>query len=576
MSSLAQSLSILMLIFAVPIAGLAGYAFQHRENLGVRGFLLCLVGMSGWSVLIAIVTWPTQLLPVHVEATFRFGFHMLVFFGWPLLVWEYRTRTRLTLSRPVLAALFLIPAVTLVLAATNPSHHLVIAAETPANPAGLGELVFGPWYLVHMGLAVTLVIIPAGMLLSDLRTAHGTHRKQLLFLLAGWVVGVTGALHFFVLQHIETIPLYVNLTPLMFIVTAGLWGTALFRYQLFSMLPVSRRVAIETMPDPVLSVDSNGVVVDANPAAKTLFETSRMVGEQTLAEFCRPYPEIYSLHEMGTDQTAEVSLDTPGGSRQFSVYIRPIRQGGSVTGSLIVLREITKLREREQELELLKQVLSRVFRHNMRNRLNVMDGHLTEITDELDDSEFETHTATIAETIDQLLSHSDKAVEMQAIIDTDANSTVALDAVVRHEVTSLQEAQPALDIAADYEALSVRCHPDIEKAIQELLENAIAHACNDHETFQLRLTVCRRNEMGCLIIEDNGPGIPLHEIEALNAGEETDLKHGSGVGLWLVRLLVEKSGGTLSIDTDTDLGGTRVELAVPVATSDAADPQPPG
>jgi len=574
MSSVAQSLSVLMVICAVAVAGLAGYAFQNRDKLGVRGLFFCLIGMAGWSFQIAIVTWPAQLMSVHIESAVRFFFHTAVFFGWALLVWEYRTRTRLAVRWPVFVALLFIPAVTVILTATNPWHHLVLAAETPTNPAGLGELVFGPWYLVHMAFAVTFVLFPAGMLLADLRAAHGTHRKQLLFLLGGWVVGVTGALHFFVFQHIEVIPIYVNLTPLMFIATAGLWGTALFRYQLFNMLPVSRRIAIETMPDPVLSVDSNDIVVDANPAAQELFDSGEMVGEKTLVSFCAEYPEIYSLHELGTNHTAEVSLETPVGPRHFSVYIRPIRQGGSVTGSLIVLREITQLREREQELELVKQVLSRVFRHNMRNRLNVMNGHLTVIAEELADDEFTEQTETIFENIDQLQSHSDKAVDMQAAIDTEADSSVALETVVRDELITLQSTHPCIGITADFTEIEVKCHPDIRKAIRELLENALLHTDVDLETVRLRVTVYQRNEMGCVRIEDNGPGIPSHETEALNAGKETDLKHGSGVGLWLVRLLVEKSGGTLTIDRDTDLGGTRVELSIPIVADRQTDTRP--
>lgn len=575
MSSVAQSLSIFMILCAVPIAGLAGYAFQYRQNLGVRGFWLCLIGMSGWSVLIATITWPTQLMPVHIQSTFRHFFHILVFFGWALLVWEYRNRTRLTLRRSSLAALLVIPILTLVLSATNPLHHLVLAAETPTNPSGLGELIFGPWYLVHMGFAVTLVTIPAGMLLSDFRTAHGTHRKQLLFLLAGWVVGITGALHFFVLQYLEAIPLYVNLTPPMFIATAGLWGTALFRYQLFNMLPVSRRVAIETMPDPVLSVDGNDIVVDANPAAQQLFENDRTVGGTTLEEFCQSYPEVYSLHELGTNRTAEVSLDTPAGTRYFSADIRAIQQGESVTGSLIVLREITQLRERDQELELLKQVLSRVFRHNMRNQLNMIDGHLHVIADELDDGRFDDETEIIFETIEQLLAHSDKAVDMQAVIDQDTpDGAVALGAAARHELETLRASYPAIEITADCDEVVARCHPDIDKAIRELIENAVSHSDGSLAELRLRLTVSRDDDIGRVVIEDNGPGIPPYEIEALKTGEETDLEHGSGVGLWLVRLLANKSGGTLEIDRDTALGGTRIELSVPVATEKAGDSQP--
>lgn len=577
MSSIEQSLAFFLLVCTVPIVGFAGYAYRNRGKPGVRGLLLCLIGMAGWSAQIAVITWPTQLLPVHLSTLVRYLFQLLVVFGWPLLVWEYSNRKRLSLRPSQIVALLVVPVLTVGLTATNPWHYLVLTAETPSNPAGIRELVFGPWYLVYMGFAVTMVMLPIGMLVSDLRTAHGTYRKQILLLLAGWFLGFPGALFNLLFRDFPTVPPYVDLTPLTFILTAGLWGTALFRYNLFSMLPVSRRTAVETMPDPVVSVDSNGIVVDANPAAQQLFGTAAAdggVAGTSLTEFCGTYPAVCSLYESGEAQTTEISLDTDAGTRHFSVYVEPIRQGGSTTGSLLVLREVTTLREREQELDLLKQVLSRVFRHNIRNRLNVIEGHTRALASATDD-EREDHIETILDTVDQLLSHSDKAVSMRKAIDTEASDTpLSISTLVRQQTAALHETHPEITVTVDCpDEITAQCHPAIEKAVAELLENAVKHSERPLDAFQIRVTVSRRDGMVVLGIEDNGPSIAAHEIEALNAGRETELKHGSGVGLWLVRLLADKSGGDLTIDDGMDLGGTRVELTLPAPLSAESQPQ---
>lgn len=581
MTSTGQSVALFNLVCAVPIVCFAVYAYQHREKPGVRGLTLCLIGMAGWSAQIAVMAWPTQLLPLHIETVVRYLFQLLVIFGWPLLVWEYSNRTTIALRRSHIAVLSVIPILTVALTLTNPWHHLVLAAETPSNPVSVSDLVLGPWYLVYMGFAITLVMAPIGKLFSEFRSAHGTHRKQVLLLLGGWFLGFPGALFSLLVSDIDAIPQSVDIIPLTFILATGLWGLALFRYNLFSMLPVSRRIAVETMPDPVISVDSDGIVVDTNTAAEQLFgsnTTDREAVGLPLTEFCAEYPSILSLYELGAEQTAEVTLETETGTRHFSMYLEPIRQGGSVTGSLLVLREVTQLRAREQELDLLKQVLSRVFRHNIRNQLNVIDGHTRVLASVVDDEQHETHTVPILDTVQQLLSHSDKAVDMRKIIDTEpTGSPLSISTVVRQQLQSFQHTHPEATITVDCpDEVTAHCHPNINKAVAELLENSIQHYEGPSAEFQLTVTVSRQDGQVLLVIEDNGPGIGSHEIEALNAGQETDLKHGSGVGLWLVRLLIEKSGGTLTIDDRTDLGGTRVELSfpAPAASERPAEEEP--
>lgn len=68
-----------------------------------------------------------------------------------------------------------------------------------------------------------------------------------------------------------------------------------------------------------------------------------------------------------------------------------------------------------------------------------------------------------------------------------------------------------------------------------------------------------------VVIVDNGPGLPDSEREVLEAGEETPLTHGSGIGLWLVYWTVTYAGGEVTIE-DRSPRGTRVTVTLPCAS----------
>jgi PAS domain S-box-containing protein len=562
-----------MVICAVPGAGLAVYAYRNLSKPGARGFLLCLVGEVGWSVMLATITWPDPILPVHVNTALRVVFQLLVIFGWPLLVWEYTRRDRVTLWPRYVAALLVVPVITVLLTLTNPLHHLVIAAESPPDPTGISGLVLGPWYLVHIAFAVTLVMLPVGVLLSDLRSAHGDHRRQLLLLLAGWAVGFPGGLQTHLFRTIDSIPLYVDLTPITFIVATALWGVALYRYQLFGMVPVSRRTAVETMADPVVSVDTEGTVVDCNPAARRLFEIEGDPIGRGLDEFCRAHPEIHSLYESGGKRTSEVSLDADGTVRYFSLHVRPIEEGATVTGSLIVLREITKLRERERELDLLKQVFGRVFRHNVRNELTVLRGQ-ADVIDASDEADaFVEQTDRIVDSADRLLAHTEKAISLRKVIDVETTTErMNLESVADEQVRSCRRTYPEVHLEADLDEVYVESIPAVGKAVAEVIENSILHYSGEAGDVRIRLTARQNESTGALVIADNGPGIDPYEVANLGENEESALEHGSGVGLWMVRLILQKCDGSFAIDAESELGGTRVELTFPLAARAEDDP----
>ncbi len=97
----------------------------------------------------------------------------------------------------------------------------------------------------------------------------------------------------------------------------------------------------------------------------------------------------------------------------------------------------------------------------------------------------------------------------------------------------------------------------------ELLGNLLDNACKWAET-QVLLGIARTTEGYRLCIDDDGPGIPeVHRHAVLERGTRLDEQvAGHGLGLGIVRDIVEAWGGSLRLDA-SPLGGLRVLVDLP-------------
>jgi signal transduction histidine kinase len=67
-----------------------------------------------------------------------------------------------------------------------------------------------------------------------------------------------------------------------------------------------------------------------------------------------------------------------------------------------------------------------------------------------------------------------------------------------------------------------------------------------------------------IVVEDDGPGIPDHQVAVLEEGAETPLAHGDGIGLWLVHWAVGTLRGDVRFEPrDDGEEGSRVRIRVP-------------
>jgi two-component system, OmpR family, sensor histidine kinase MprB len=101
----------------------------------------------------------------------------------------------------------------------------------------------------------------------------------------------------------------------------------------------------------------------------------------------------------------------------------------------------------------------------------------------------------------------------------------------------------------------------LERAVTNLLDNAVKWSPSEG-TVRIRLN------HGTLTVDDEGPGIAAgdrdHVFERFYRSEESRSMPGSGLGLSIVRQVIERHSGNVRVD-ETDQGGTRMVLQVPGA-----------
>jgi len=212
---------------------------------------------------------------------------------------------------------------------------------------------------------------------------------------------------------------------------------------------------------------------------------------------------------------------------------------------------------RAKRLQKQASVLNRILRHNLRNELQIIDGWLGAVAGQQAVDREEGYRI-IRDHVEELQSASERARLIERVLDSDERSVVDLSEAVAEAVES---ASPAVTVTTDRPATApALVHPRTAAAIEEAIANANEH--NEVDGLELAVSVRRVDDRWIVEISDDGSGIPEVELEALAGDTETALKHGQGLGLYLIQAVVEQSDGELSVETGD---GTTIRMALPVA-----------
>jgi PAS domain S-box-containing protein len=544
---------VLLVTIAVGVT-VALLAYREREEPGAKPLVVMLAAQCWWSAFLVFQVQASTLAAKELWVNLSWIGVAIIPVAWLLFALEYTGQDQFVRPRYV-AALSVVPAITIVVALTGEFHDLLYVDSEIVEQGGreVIDQTGGPWYAVATGytylLGVAGMIPLLGLVTSDAVPFQG----QSLAILVGALT--PAAINVVFLGG--GIPLAgLDPTPIGFAISGVAFLAAISRFRLFGTNPApnqnARRLVFERMHEAAIVVDTNDNVVELNENGAEILEVPprEALGSPAGAVI----PEYGRLPEEGP-ASEHLTVSTDGGTRFYDVTVTRISNVQDRTiGRVIIFHDVGEHLRQQQRLE----VLNRVLRHNIRTETNIICGY----ADRMATGDEVGGTETVREHAMRINQMGEKAREIEDIFErSEDDEPVSLDAVLRGTIASIRDEYPDVEVEYDAPSEDLNVARVLDAVFSNVLENAAEH--NTDADPRVEVDVEPDGDRVRVRVTDNGPGIDEYERSVLERGTETALEHGSGLGLWLIKWGTSIADGRVTFE-ENDPTGSVVTVEVPI------------
>ena len=369
---------------------------------------------------------------------------------------------------------------------------------------------------------------------------------------------------------------------------------------------------MSTLPTPVSFKDLNYRHTGCNPAYEEYFglseqdikgKTAHELFEPAVADICLEMD--IDLLENKIGQSGEVSFISSEGKQKFFIFTQALLSDdkGNATGTVSVFLDTTNQKEHEklkrsieeekmlidemQKYDRLKTEFFSNISHELRTPLNVifcavqlMEMNLNDRKQTVTQGYVKKNVLTIRQNSLRLLRLVNNLIDVTKI---DAQAFVIK---LRNQdiVYVVKEIMLSVDDYIANKGLKLVFHSDIEKKImafdEEKIERIMLNLLSNAIKFSplgatINVDLTDNGNSICIKVKDSGIGIPpdrqqdifqrFYQISPMH----TRLREGSGIGLNLVKSLIEMHQGTITVESEYGSGATFiVELPCAVLAED--------
>ncbi len=337
--------------------------------------------------------------------------------------------------------------------------------------------------------------------------------------------------------------------------------------------------AIDSLFDPVIVTDAEGLVTKLNPAAEEIFGSEAENAGKHVGEVARDAriatAVAEALHSQravaGEGSSSVLPLAVAGSERAFRLRTTPMRDNENhLLGAVTLLEDITHLRE----IDRLKSEFIATASHELRTPLTSvqMGVHLLleGAAGELNDKQTEVLGACRedCERLDKLMRDLLDLSKIEAGESQPELLPVKVRELIMDEVETLRPQVEAkgLSFVVDLPVDLPRIMADrsqVERVIANLVVNAIRYTRQG----EIKISTEQHGHYVAVSVSDTGEGIPAEYLSHIFdkfvqvPGAATG---GAGLGLAISRLIVEAHGGQISVQSDVGHGST-FTFTLPVA-----------
>lgn len=354
-------------------------------------------------------------------------------------------------------------------------------------------------------------------------------------------------------------------------------------YQRLALEQQRDEAILKGMGEGVIAIDEHGRIVIINKIATQLLE----LGDEA-SVLQKPIQEAYPLYELGGKKDAKippskrpssVALKTgkqvedvflfhtqAGTKRQINIAASPFKVDGKVVGVVTILRDVTK----EKEVDRMKTEFISLASHQLRTPLSAIKW-FSEMLINGDAGKLKTEqiefAKSIAESTERMIALVSSLLNISRIESgrimivpepTDLKELVG--GIVNDLKAKTEEKQQTLVISVHEGLPKISLDPRLVGQVYlNLLTNAIKYTPKGGE---ISVFISKKDDMVISQVTDNGYGIPKAQQErmfqkffrATNAVKvETD---GTGLGLYLIKAVVESGGGKIWFESEEGKGST--------------------
>ncbi|SNR24329.1 sensor histidine kinase [Halorubrum vacuolatum] len=534
-------------LLSVLFAGTFGYwAIARSEMRSRRWFGLLMAGVAVWALLatagLLIVDYST--LVILQIASFGIGLMMPIL--WLLFTADYTHRP--TRSNTVIRGFVVVYLLLLITALTTPFHGYYASFTLHREPLVHLEIISGPVRFVAIAYIFAGMVLGTYYLAGLLERGRSQITTSTLILAGSVLLGIVPFIAS--ILGIGPVPTYDH-TPFGISVFVLGVGYVAFRYDFYALDPIARDIVINDIADAILVFDDRLRLLDYNTAARSI--VSDLDDGRLGTPLSQLHPDLAALiGETSDGQEMELTVPDVDGDRYYLVKTSEIMLRVEPIGTVVVLRDVTELRERERQLarqnERLNQFAS-VVSHDLRNPLNVAMGRTALAAEECDSE----HLPDVS----RALSRMETMIEDLLILAREGKSVGERERLDLEEVAiaswqHVETSEATITIADPATFLGDRSR--VIQAFENLFRNAIEHG-GDSVAVVVGITDDDRG----VFVADTGPGIPEERREEVFESGFTTNREGTGFGLAIVKQICDAHGWDISV-AEVDAGGTRFEI----------------
>jgi PAS domain S-box-containing protein len=588
-----------------PLGYCAQLAWRRRSKLPERLFL----------ALIATILWLTIIYTLRLVSSdptlilwlvkMEYPANLLSVVLWLLFILAYLGYEKLITWRTI-GLLSIFPLTYMALVWTNEYHHLHWAYTGVKLVDSLVifnyRYSYSPAFWLSIGYIYLLLLAATVIIVRKLANGAAVFRQQsralLMATLLPWASAVID------ITKLNPFP-FLDMNVLSLVVSSGLLAWSLFRYRLLDLAPAAHDMVVNSMSDAVLVLDTDQRIVEANPAAAALLAApgQQLIGQSAQTIFAGLSTKL-SAPLNGAEVNEEVTVQHGDESRWLDIRITPLHnQGGSNRGRVVMVRDITKQKQAEQQavqlaLEQQKVRLLREFiditSHDLNTPLTTLriatdllrvyatrlPAPIATLRTILRDTAVEETLTQLEKLVQSVVTNGDRinestlrlqrlVGEMLEMVRLDKQVPLTLRDASLNEVARavLQQAEAN----ARTQGLALCYEPDptlppipldeqeIQRAIHHLVGNAITYSPAGGT---VRLRTRQQDGQAILEVSDTGIGIPAEELPFIferfyrvdkARGAQTG---GMGLGLAIVKNVVEAHHGHVEAESTPGSGST--------------------